>query len=312
MKDIAYQNKGIMQKFSAELLKNKSLAVYGLPDIYIKDLLPTNLPAVEANELRMDNLFVLGDDTLALIDYESSFGKKDVIKYANYIARILKRYESDTGKKFPYLHLIIIFSADIEKINPQVLDIGCMKIWIEPAFLVGIPTKKIYEKLKIKVEKGQHLDDDELLQLIILPLTVKGREEKRKMAEKSVMLADHIADDGQRVQALAGVLTFSDKVINGTFAEQIRRSIRMNKVVKLIYDEGETKGELKHEIFIARKKLAEGMDREDVKMFIRELLETDEEKTNQVVEAVIGHPEASDIEIADILYEAGRRISLED
>lgn len=41
------------------------------------------------------------------------------------------------------------------------------------------------------------------LQLISLPLTVKGREEKRKMAEKSVMLADHIADDGQRVQALA-------------------------------------------------------------------------------------------------------------
>ena len=226
MKDIAYQNKDITQRFSAELLKNKSLAVYGLPDIYIKDLLPTNLPAVEANELRMDNLFVLGDDTLALIDYESSFGKKDVIKYANYIARILKRYESDTGKKFPYLHLIIIFSADIEKINPQVLDIGCMKIWIEPAFLVGIPTKKIYEKLKIKVEKGQHLDDDELLQLIILPLTVKGREEKRKMAEKSVMLADHIADDGQRVQALAGVLTFSDKVINGTFAEQISLQIK--------------------------------------------------------------------------------------
>ena len=226
MKDIAYQNKDITQKFSAELLKNKSLAVYGLPDIYIKDLLPTNLPAVEANELRMDNLFVLGDDTLALIDYESSFGKKDVIKYANYIARILKRYESDTGKKFPYLHLIIIFSADIEKINPQVLDIGCMKIWIEPAFLVGILTKKIYEKLKIKVEKGQHLDDDELLQLIILPLTVKGREEKRKMAEKSVMLADHIADDGQRVQALAGVLTFSDKVINGTFAEQISLQIK--------------------------------------------------------------------------------------
>ena len=80
MKDIAYLIIDITQIFSAELLKNISLAVYGLPDIYIKDLLPTNLPAVEANELRMDNLFVLGDDTLALIDYESSFVKKDVIK----------------------------------------------------------------------------------------------------------------------------------------------------------------------------------------------------------------------------------------
>ena len=92
MNPIAYQNKDITQKLSAEILKNKSLAVYGLPHIHIKDLLPTNLPAVEANELRLDNLFILEDDSLALIDYESSFSGKDIIKYVNYIARILKRY----------------------------------------------------------------------------------------------------------------------------------------------------------------------------------------------------------------------------
>ena len=72
--------------------RNKKLTVYGLPHIKIKDSRPTNLPAIEANELRIDNLFILEDDSYALIDYESTFGIQDIIKYVNYIARILKRF----------------------------------------------------------------------------------------------------------------------------------------------------------------------------------------------------------------------------
>ncbi len=53
---------------------NKSLAVYGVNLPKIKAVMPTNLPAIEANELRIDNLFRLEDDSLALIDYESGTG----------------------------------------------------------------------------------------------------------------------------------------------------------------------------------------------------------------------------------------------
>ena len=66
MSDIAYQNKDITLKLLTEALKHKSLGVYGLPHIRIKDARPTNLPAIEANELRLDNLFILEDDSLAL------------------------------------------------------------------------------------------------------------------------------------------------------------------------------------------------------------------------------------------------------
>ena len=47
---------------------NKSLAVYGVNLPKIKAVMPTNLPAIEANELRIDNLFRLEDDSLALIE----------------------------------------------------------------------------------------------------------------------------------------------------------------------------------------------------------------------------------------------------
>ena len=160
MSDIAYQNKDIALKYFSDALKNKNLTVYGLPHIRIKDTRPTNLPAIEVNELRMDNLFILEDSSFALIDYESTFGIHDIVKYVNYIARILKRFvrqedgrNSERGRKrLPVIHLIIIFSADISDIDPNILDVGCMQLKIEPVYLLRMETEKVYSKIQYKVE----------------------------------------------------------------------------------------------------------------------------------------------------------------
>ncbi|MEE0752034.1 hypothetical protein [Frisingicoccus sp.] len=293
MQNIAYQNKDITQKYSAELLKDKSLAVYGLPHIHIKELLPTNLPAIEANELRMDNLFLLKDGTIAIIDYESTFGPKDVIKYANYIARVLKRYVSDNRQQFPYLHLIIIFSADIENVDPLIADVGCMKLWIEPAFLVHIPTETVYKRLREKIDGCEPLSEEELMQLIILPLTVKGTSGKQKQLVDTVRLAQRIPDNSQRIQALSGILTFSDKIIERQMAARIRRLIRMNKVVQLLYEDG---GEQKV-ISLVRKKLAKHM----TPKAIADMLEEDSVKIENIARKIAEHPEADDQEIYFII-----------
>ena len=46
----------------------------------IVEILPTNLPAVEANEMRLDNLFRLKDGTIVIVDYESTYSYADKIK----------------------------------------------------------------------------------------------------------------------------------------------------------------------------------------------------------------------------------------
>ena len=65
---IAYQNKDVASKVTGEALRGHSLSPFGLPDIKIVDVLPTNLPAIESNELRLDNLFLLEDEAVAIID----------------------------------------------------------------------------------------------------------------------------------------------------------------------------------------------------------------------------------------------------
>ncbi|MEY8535012.1 hypothetical protein AALH30_16025 [Blautia pseudococcoides] len=64
-----------------------------------------------------------------------------------------------------------------------------MQLKIEPAYLLGIDTEEVFRKVQDKIKNKEALGDDELLELIILPLTVKGREEKQALAEKTVELA---------------------------------------------------------------------------------------------------------------------------
>ena len=79
---IVYQNKDVMSKHFGEHLREKSLEVYGFKDIpRIVDVRPTNLPAVEVNELRLDNLFVFEDGSVGIIDYESDYRDENVLKY---------------------------------------------------------------------------------------------------------------------------------------------------------------------------------------------------------------------------------------
>ncbi|EOS42492.1 hypothetical protein C810_04354 [Lachnospiraceae bacterium A2] len=87
--EIAYQNKDITSKLLAENLKGKSFRVYGLDLPEIRHVLPTNIPTVKANELRLDNIFELADGTAAIVDYESAYSEGDKVKYSNFPHRLV-------------------------------------------------------------------------------------------------------------------------------------------------------------------------------------------------------------------------------
>lgn len=93
--EITYHNKDVLSKILAENFKDKSLKVYGIDVPKIKQILPTNLPQIQVNEMRIDNLFLLEDDSIAIIDYESDVKWENHLKYLIYIVRILERYKKD-------------------------------------------------------------------------------------------------------------------------------------------------------------------------------------------------------------------------
>ena len=236
-KAAAYQNKDITSKVLAENLKGKSFHAYGLELPEIRDVRPTNIPAVRANELRLDNLFELADNTVALVDYESCYDKADKVKYLNYLAGVAGRYQKEK-KDCPRLRMVVIYTGDIRRSRvSSIYDIGAAKIHTETAFLSELDGEGIRKSLEGKVCRNEALTDEELMKLIILPLSYKKKEEKEKRIHEAVGLAVKIQDREHQVFALAGILAFTDKIIDRETANKIRRAIKMTQVAMIFEEE---------------------------------------------------------------------------
>ena len=232
---IAYQNKDIEFKLISETFKEKSFEAYGLNLPKIKAVLPTNLPKVSANEKRMDHLFLLEDDTVAIVDYEAEDKLANRVKYVNYIARVMERYMKDSGM-IPDLRMIVIYTGDVEHAD-NVLETKCFRLNMEHVFVSHLPGEEIYQEIKHKLENGERLTEQEFMRLIILPLAEKGKKKKQKRVEEVVELAKMIEDEQGQVFVIAGVLVCSDKFIDKDYAKGIRRYLGMTKVFQLFEEE---------------------------------------------------------------------------
>ena len=232
---IVYQNKDIEFKLMSETYKEKSFEAYGLNLPKIKAVLPTNLPAVFANEMRIDNLFLLEDDTVAIVDYESEDKVSNRVKYVNYIGRVMKRYDSQ-GMKIPDLRMIVIYTGDVEKAE-NMLEMPCFTLKMEQVFIRKLPEEEIYQSIETKLKNNESLSDKELMQLIVLPLAKRGKEEKQKMIEKVVDLAKQIENENTQAFIITGILVSSDKFIDRDYAKSVRRYLSMTKVFQILEEE---------------------------------------------------------------------------
>ena len=242
MEEIAYQNKDITSKLMAETLKGRSLAAFGLPELKIMDILPTNLPVIESNELRLDNLFLLSDGSLAIIDYESSFSRENFVKYLNYIARVIRRFAIRRElKDLKQLKMVVIYTADVESAEER-YDLGGLILVVESAYLIHLDGSQIYHRLKNKIDAGEKLTEEELMELMILPLTVKGKKRKQETIEKAVNLGKRLPDREGQLKVIAGILTFTDKVIDRAYAKKLEEEMQMTLVGQMLMEEGYQRG----------------------------------------------------------------------
>lgn len=237
---ISYQNKDIEFKILSETYKEKSFEAYGLKLPRIKQMLPTNLPSVTANEKHMDNLFLLEDDTIAIVDYESSVKTKNLIKYVNYIGRVMERFYKENGK-IPDIRLIVIYTGDVENAR-SMLEMPCMTLRIEQVFISKLPEEEIFQSITHKLAEGKDLTEQELMQLIILPLAGKGSKNKQERIEQVIQLAKQIQNSSDQIFVLTGLLVSTDKFINEESVGAIRRLLDMTKVGRMLFEEGLEEG----------------------------------------------------------------------
>lgn len=236
---VAYQNKDIVSKLFGDRMKGKPLSLFGLrSNLKVVDVRPTNIPIVQARELKMDNLFELEDGSVAILDYESVYKKANFTKYGRYIMDVIDRYLRE--EKEPDIHMMVLYTADIEEAKASMERTAC-RLQVEASYLAGVPSEEWMEDARKRIEEGT-ITDEMLMHLVILPLTYKGEEKKQKAIKECVNLARKISDKEQETFVLAGILSFTDKVISEKTRQYIKEVLGMTQVGRMLIDEGRREG----------------------------------------------------------------------
>ena len=234
---ITYKNKDVTSKMLAERLKDNFFEVFGLDLPPIVSVEPTNLPAVEANELQMDNLFLLQDGSYVIIDYESTYSEANKLKYLGYIARLAERLYNNC-KRIPRIGVVILYTADVLRgaTNPSI-EFRQGALPITEAFLSDLDAYVLIDEVEEKISQKKYLDNSDLIRLIICPLAVKGADRRNDLISRIIRLITKIEDELTKKYILRGLLVFTDKVISREDSDKIRRMLTMTKVEQLIYDD---------------------------------------------------------------------------
>ncbi|MBU5480305.1 hypothetical protein [Blautia sp. MSJ-19] len=113
--------------------------------------------------MRLDNLFRLKDDSLALVDYESTYDYEDKIKYLNYIVRTLKRCKVFKDSR-QVIRMIVIYTGE------SLLEQEQMQFIILPLIYKGIEEKQ--NCIQRCFEMGKRIESREIQTFVFTGLLV--------------------------------------------------------------------------------------------------------------------------------------------
>jgi hypothetical protein len=245
----------------AQNYKDKSFEAIGQDLPKIKKVLPTNLPSVTAQELRSDNVFLLEDESVLIIDFESTVKREDFIKYLGYVYFISKMY-CQLENRLYNITVAIIYTGDM-KTAPDRFSLGCLDFNLTQVFLSNFDGEEWYEALKQKVESGEMLSDEEIIRFIYLPLTESRKKKKQSLIERTIGLAKKVNDEQQKIFIIAGVLAATDKFIDRDYLNIVREWIKMTQIARLFEEEkmdAVNKARKDDKIKLVQEMLADGED----------------------------------------------------
>ena len=232
---ITHSNKDVVFKVLSRNYENKSLEVYGLKVPRIKKLLPTSYPAVTTTEIHADNPFLLEDNSLLILEYESNPTQNNFLKYNKYVINALELLDKE-GIKVKNVIVAVIYTGDIKE-SMREYNLGALRIQIEQVFLSKFDTDELYNNIESKIEAGNQLSDDDVMKLIILPLTQPIKAQKQTLIENTIELAKKVRDEQQQLFIMAGILTATNKFIDNNYSNQVKEWIKLTKVARLFEEE---------------------------------------------------------------------------
>jgi hypothetical protein len=250
-----HQPKDYYQKLLSLLAKDSAfMKFYGLDLPPVKESLNTELIIHNTSRMRADLIFLLEDDTVLNLEFQTKYAYEDLLRFRDYNI-YLNKHE---GRKVISL---IVYSASTKAV-PSELDTGSIVFKPLQVMLGEYIADDILSTLKSKITGDYNPNSEELLSLAYLTL-MSSNMTQGELAKESIVIAQNIPDEETRNLATIAIFYLSEKFLDKNQQLIMEEELKMTESYKRLFGQAIEENVLQEKMNIA-KNLLDMLDDETI------------------------------------------------
>ncbi|ACV61598.1 hypothetical protein Dtox_0684 [Desulfofarcimen acetoxidans DSM 771] len=231
---ITRQNNDVIMKAVSQLFTDKTLSAIGLKTARIVSVMPTVLPVVEVKEKRIDFVFLLKDNSILHLEFQTTIPKDILIRMVTYGSRLVEKYDQD-------VNTVVIYSGKIES-APRLLRKGSLTYKVKNIYMKKFDGDAEYKRIYEKIKNKKPLDEIDIQRLIFLPLMKSKEKSEDEMAIQAAELAKEIPNEPIRAFTIGAIVAISDNFLTEEYKKRLLEVLRMTQIEQWIREEGREEG----------------------------------------------------------------------
>ncbi|KOY82504.1 hypothetical protein I6G82_14285 [Lysinibacillus macroides] len=239
----------ITQRLLAEQMAGQSpLAIFSFPTAKVKDVLSTDLPDVSTADDKADILYLLEDDSLLHIEYQTTTNQKDLERFAKYVLGIYTKYKYDFRIDV-LIESVVIYAPHIQRNTVKhKLNISSMHYTFTPIFLSEMEQNHRYDQIIAKIHNEPSIDltSEEIMTIAYHALFNDSTEKIEVDALQAVKDIRPLKDVVTRLMLSGTIFTLPKKYLSEEYQLKILEELNkmdyiqaeINKMVQAGHEEG--------------------------------------------------------------------------
>ena len=222
----------------------KTLALFFAEELFpllnikgkVRRVAPTEIVHLELKKMYQDFNYEMEDNSWVHLEFQSTNeGIQGLKRFRTYEA--LTSYQYGVA-----ITTYVLFSGNIKNPVTEYSE-GINTYRVHPIILQGRNADQILEKLEAKIQTGEEIAKEELVELAMCSLMGgESSQEERFHRSFAVMreITGHLPIDKEKIEAV--MYAMAEKFLDEMDLEEIKEDLKMWKIGKILVDEGRSEG----------------------------------------------------------------------
>jgi hypothetical protein len=230
--DVARQRNDIILKRIASAMRGDVLRRFGLSVADIVEGLPSELPMLEVRSQQVDLLFLLTDESILHLEFQSNHNADDLKRFFAYNLAVYLHYDRP-------VQTVIFYGPDVRS-APDELTAGSLTFRTQNVLLGQEDGTTALHQMYAKVQRSEPLSEEDRAGLMLLPL-MRQSTPLNALLPEVVAVAQALPVE-QRATTIGALVALAWRYVDEEWAQAVMEVLNMPNMLDSMIDDAIIRG----------------------------------------------------------------------